>query len=186
MPRPNRPRSIASEQALARRIAYEREAREWSPQGLASRMTQAGCPIQASAIYKIEKNDPPRRITVDELVAFSEVFGIPVAELLLPPEAVVTEELGLRILRWDEAEQAAYRAQEEAKEAWEAIEHYVSEHPEVRDRLGDFFQKWSRHFFEDGHEFRTARYVYALTKDPEWGERAKAALDAIVEERREA
>ena len=89
MPRPNEQRAIHSEAGLARRIAFEREARGWTLDGLAKRMTDVGCPIHSSAIYKIESNDPPRRITVDELVGFSRVLGIPVEELLLPPEQVL-------------------------------------------------------------------------------------------------
>ncbi|HEX2361561.1 MAG TPA: helix-turn-helix transcriptional regulator [Jiangellaceae bacterium] len=86
MPRPNRPRSIASEDNLARRIAHEREQRGWSYAGLAQRMTAQGCSIDQSALYKIEKGRPRRRISVDELVALSEVFAVPVHELLAPPE----------------------------------------------------------------------------------------------------
>lgn len=87
MPRPNGPRAIYSEVGLARRIAFERLGQKppWSYEGLAKRMTDAGCAINASAIYKIEKSDPPRRITVDELVAFSAVFDVPIEDLLVPP-----------------------------------------------------------------------------------------------------
>jgi transcriptional regulator with XRE-family HTH domain len=74
---------------VARRIAHEREARAWSYAGLAERMSRAGCAIDASAIFKIEKGEPRRRITVDEMVAFAEVFGVPVDELLLPMEQVL-------------------------------------------------------------------------------------------------
>jgi len=86
VPRPHRPRSIASEDHLARRIAYERERHGWSYAGLAQRLTAVGCAIDGSALYKIEKGSPRRRISVDELVALSDVFGVPVAELLVPPE----------------------------------------------------------------------------------------------------
>ena len=95
MPRPNQGRAILSEDGLAQRIAHER-ARCSPPmtyESLAKRMTDHGCPIQPSAIYKIEKGTPRRRITVDELVALSRVFDIPVEELLLPPDLVNGEEL---------------------------------------------------------------------------------------------
>ena len=88
MPRVSKSRNLANEINLAKRIGYERERAEQSYAGLAKRMEDAGYPIQASAIFKIERGDPPRRITVDELVGFSQVFGIPVADLLLPPEVV--------------------------------------------------------------------------------------------------
>jgi transcriptional regulator with XRE-family HTH domain len=87
MPRPNPVRLLASEESLARRVAYERERREWSTEGLARRMTDVGCPIHQSAIWKIENGKPPRRITVDELVAFSRVFDVSIEELLLPVDA---------------------------------------------------------------------------------------------------
>ena len=88
MPRPNRKRSIASEANLAKRIAYERESRGLSYEGLASLMTDRGCAIQGSAIYKIEKGDPPRRVTVDELVALKQVFEVSIDELLTPMELI--------------------------------------------------------------------------------------------------
>ena len=103
MPRPNKPRSIASERSLARRVAVERERRGWSYDGLASRMGQVGCAIQSSAIYKIEKSDPPRRITVDELVGFAEVFAIPVQHLLMPPEIAAKERLLDLLTDWEVA-----------------------------------------------------------------------------------
>lgn len=92
MPRPNQPRSLQSEANLALRIAHEREARGWTYEGMAKRMTDVGCAIQSSAIYKIEKGDPPRRVTVDELVAMSAVLGIDLPELLLPMEVVQSRE----------------------------------------------------------------------------------------------
>lgn len=91
MARPNRPRSIEGESNLARRIQREREYRGLSYEALAKTMTDAGCSIQGSAIYKIEKGDPPRRITVDELVAFARVFDVEVENLLTPVEVLRTK-----------------------------------------------------------------------------------------------
>src|SRR4051812_45791471 len=128
MPRPNQPRSIASEVALARRLAYEREKRNMSYEGLASRMAKVGCPIQPSALYKVEKSDPPRRITVDELVAFSRVFEIPVEQPLLPPEVAATEELANLALAWGEANEAAWNARQAKEEAWDELTAYINDH----------------------------------------------------------
>lgn len=85
MPRPNPGRTIAAEQYLARRIKDERAARGWTLESVAARMKIEGCDIHSSAIYKIETANPPRRITVDELVAFSRVFDIPLDDLLSDP-----------------------------------------------------------------------------------------------------
>lgn len=91
MPRPNRPRSVEGESNLALRIQREREYRKLSYEGLARLMTDTGCSMQGSAIYKIEKGNPPRRITVDELVAFAGVFDTDVQEMLTPVEVLRTE-----------------------------------------------------------------------------------------------
>jgi transcriptional regulator with XRE-family HTH domain len=86
MPRVSPFRSLANERNVARRIQFEREQRNWTYEGTAKRMGDAGCPIQPTAVYKIEKADPPRRITVDELVAFAKVFDTSVENLLAPAE----------------------------------------------------------------------------------------------------
>jgi transcriptional regulator with XRE-family HTH domain len=82
MSRPNKKRSIGAETRLAERIVIERAARGWSIDTLANAMSECGCSIQPSAIYKIEKGEPRRRITVDELVALSDVWAIPVERLV--------------------------------------------------------------------------------------------------------
>lgn len=86
MSRPNPGRTVFAEDHVAARITLERERRGWTLEGLAKRMTDAGCPLAASAVYKTEQGQPRRRIVVDELVAFSRVFVIPVDQLLLDPE----------------------------------------------------------------------------------------------------
>lgn len=89
MPRPNKARSIEAERNLARRIKMERQSRGWSPARLAQRMTEAGCSIATSAIYKIEDQENPRKIAVDEMVALGEVFGIEDLRDLLKPAGFV-------------------------------------------------------------------------------------------------
>lgn len=91
MPRPNRGRAIHAERNLAQRIAYERQRpdRRWSYDGLAKRMADAGCPIAGGALWKIENGDPPRKVTVDELVAFAKVFGEDDVNKLLEPVALI-------------------------------------------------------------------------------------------------
>lgn len=86
MPRPNRDRSLENEQNLARRIALEREGRGMTYEGLARRMSDAGCATHASALYKVEKGNPPRRVTVSELIALASIFETPIEDLLMPPE----------------------------------------------------------------------------------------------------
>jgi transcriptional regulator with XRE-family HTH domain len=188
MPRPNQPRSIASEQALARRIADEREARGWSYDGLASRMTKVGCAIQSSAIYKIEKSDPPRRITVDELVGFSEVFGIPVDQLLLPPELAAKKELVKLITAWDAARVEAARANDAATEAWGTLQEYVRAHPETEEAVEAAMAAWMDYYYEpDEHrDWRLDKWVGDLTNSKARKERAAEKFHQVLEASQEA
>lgn len=84
MPRPKPVRQVNHERHLARRIAEERERADWSMERLAQRMTEAGCAMDKSAIYRIESGNPPRRITLDEAVTFANVFKLNLNDLLLP------------------------------------------------------------------------------------------------------
>ena len=86
MARQNALRSIQGETNLAQRIKNEREYRGWSYEALAKRLTDAGCSINGSAIFRIEKGDPPRRIAVDELIALAKVFETSIEDLLTPVE----------------------------------------------------------------------------------------------------
>lgn len=96
MPKTNKGRTTDAETNLARRIEFEREKRDMSYEALAKAMTAVGCAIQATAIHKIEKGDKKtgkyRRITVNELTAFAEIFTEgDVAELLKPMELIEQE-----------------------------------------------------------------------------------------------
>ena len=81
MSRPNQPRTIGAEDRIARLMRDARASRGWSCAAMAEAMTNQGCHIDPSAIYKIE-GQPRRRITVDELVAFARIVGSTVDELL--------------------------------------------------------------------------------------------------------
>jgi Cro/C1-type HTH DNA-binding domain len=50
--------------------------------------TSAGCSLTTSAVYKIEDREAPRRISVDELIALSQVLGTTVEDLLTPVEVL--------------------------------------------------------------------------------------------------
>ncbi len=100
MPPSNPNRTIDDEDNLARRIRYERGLRGWSYEHLAQRLTSAGCAIQGSAIYKIEKAQPRRRVTVNELVAFARVFNLDAGNLLKPVDLLGDREAEKLTDRW--------------------------------------------------------------------------------------
>lgn len=81
MPRPNQARSVSFESVLTLRIEQERQSRGWTYDRLAQEMTAVGCAITGSALWKIEKGQPRRRITVNELGALSLVWAIPMDRL---------------------------------------------------------------------------------------------------------
>lgn len=77
-------RTLGSERVVAARLKLERERRGWTYDALARRMEAEGVPIQISALHKIEKADPPRRVTLDEAIALANVFKIELKELVEP------------------------------------------------------------------------------------------------------
>ena len=143
MSRPNQLRVMYSEVNLARRIAYEREQRGWSYEGIAERMTRVGCAIQASAIYKIEKGNPPRRISVDELVAVSRVLDVPVDRLLVPLEVVVSEAALMLFSKWTEAGAAVAEATEQYNAVSLILQAHMNVHPEVLPAVESAVRQWS-------------------------------------------
>lgn len=87
---PARSISDRGERNLAKRVERERTACGWSYEALAQKMAGAGCAINKGALYSIEKSG--RRITVDELMAFAEIFAEgDVADLLKPIELIEQE-----------------------------------------------------------------------------------------------
>lgn len=135
MPRPKPARKLISEQNVAERVAYEREQRGWSYAGLAQRLTAVGCAIDPSALYKIEKADPPRRITVDELVGLSEVFGLTLTELVTPLDVIVSEQT-LKLIG------ACRSAHEQMGDAFDDLAAHVAAHPKAGEVFESEWSEW--------------------------------------------
>jgi|GEM_PF-6237191 transcriptional regulator with XRE-family HTH domain len=74
-----------TEEFLAQRIEELRTKQGWSFADLSQRMGDVGCPIERSSLQKIERGKPRRKITVNELVAFSQVFHVTIPDLLVSP-----------------------------------------------------------------------------------------------------
>lgn len=189
MPRPNQPRSIAGERTLARRIEMERESRGWTYENLASRMADAGCPIQSSAIYKIEKAEPPRRITVDELLGFSAAFELPVVDLLRPREVVISARLARLFDKWEAARQEAVRATARSADAFEKLARFVQENH--GDALGPFYElvsEWATSEGETQAETDAIQAMVLASAVPvgPFQELEADALRALADERKAA
>jgi hypothetical protein len=135
---------LASEDALARRIAFEREERAWSPGGLADLMTKAGCPMNQSAVWKIENGEPRRKITVDELLGFAKVFDVAAEELLVAPELIPHRQAQRLCSRWiyefNQFENALWKCEQRR----ERLAGHLDTHPvaaeALRAQVGDYFK----------------------------------------------
>ena len=183
MPRPNRQRAVYAEDHLARRIAAERTERAWTIDGLAKRMTDAGCNMTGSAIFKIEKGEPRRRIVVDELVAFSQVFGIPLDELLMPPETARKAEVIRLVAAWHAATAQHARTLGELNDAREALSGYVAAHPESTADLAETLQAWADEAVDEGdREPQLAFQMWSLTGDEEWRVRLVDSMNRVIDE----
>lgn len=186
MPRPNPNRTLQSEVNLARRIAHERERLGWTYEGTAKRLTDVGCPIQPSAIYKIEKSDPPRRISVDELVAFAKVFEVSVEELLLPVEVAEVRALAELFLAWDKARQASALAKVQEEEALAAVRQFVAERgDEMTKNLHAMVEIWVKGWVEDdaAAPTATAYWMFHIDPSPRWSTELDDLLDRRAERR---
>ena len=157
LPRRNAPTQLRDEEYLAQNIAMIREEKGWSYEGLARRLTDVGYPMHPSALHKIEKLRPRRRITVNELVAFSAVFQVPIEDLLVDPS-----------VRMDAAAKAAIE---------DLFNHLVDWHLRAREYLEEK-ELLEGKVLEMAQRTNVARYIGAA------GDRASSKQDLIATELR--
>lgn len=128
---------VGHEKWLGQRIQTERKARGWSQARLSAEMAKVGNPLHQSAISKIEPLDEEKRggrprgggvkrsVTIGEAIGFSKVFGIPLGELLLPPD----------VLR----NSSAWRGYVDAVELKQKAQHYTREYENALQRIRPIF-----------------------------------------------
>lgn len=125
--------NVGTEEHLARRITTERTRLGLSQEKLADAMKAAGCPIPQSAISKIENpargRGGRRAITVEEAIAFSKVFGVPLGELLLPAVAISHVHALQALADGPDLLKAVDRAQWAVEAAWETLAKVAREDP---------------------------------------------------------
>jgi transcriptional regulator with XRE-family HTH domain len=131
--------AFAVEATVAQRIKFEREERDWSSAKLAQQMTEAGYPLNQSAIWRIENGDPPRRVNLEEAVGFAKVFGISLGDLITPVGDMATPELKRRLQNLLEAARAYREAEATAYRAVEALEEYADGRPEQARIIKDLY-----------------------------------------------
>lgn len=66
--------------------------------------------MSQSAVWRIESGEPRRKISVDELIAFSRVFGKPIEALLRPPRPEYpTDLVQAYLIQWMNQEKRAWQ-----------------------------------------------------------------------------
>lgn len=80
------------EEQFGRRVRAERQSRLWSQQELAGRLKEFGVDLHFTAIAKIEQRDSdhPRAIRLNEAIALSKAFQLPVERLLYSEDELVS------------------------------------------------------------------------------------------------
>lgn len=127
---PERP---LAENHVADRIKMEREVRGWSTVTLAERMTEAGHPINQSAVWRIESGKPRRRVNLDEALGFCKVFDIPLDDLTAAPGQIANPRVRRLIAEYVE-QWKEWRARGKAMDRVQAeIAEYTKAHPDQDD-----------------------------------------------------
>ncbi|MGO9251644.1 MAG: helix-turn-helix domain-containing protein [Mycobacterium sp.] len=70
------------ESQFGQRVRAEREARGWSQEELARRLTAKGLPIHPTTVSKMEWDGKPRSVRIAEVIALAELFRVSTDELL--------------------------------------------------------------------------------------------------------
>jgi transcriptional regulator with XRE-family HTH domain len=77
------PSMAQTSRIVAANILAQRKSRGWTVRVMSEKLAQAGRPLLASGVTKIELGS--RRVDVDDLVAFSAAFGVDPASMLARP-----------------------------------------------------------------------------------------------------
>ncbi|MEV2201024.1 helix-turn-helix transcriptional regulator [Streptomyces fradiae] len=159
---PHRPREGDGEGNVAEHVRFERELRGWSTAELARYVTEAGCPMSQSAIWRIESGEPRRKISVDELIAFARVFEKSIDDLLQPPTTEYPEDLVREYVEmWLDAEMVVWHGKVDASVAFGDVAKLATAYPGVASKLSDLVAE----VMEEGHRSVLTRQVRAALKE---------------------
>ncbi|MFI9360355.1 helix-turn-helix domain-containing protein [Kitasatospora sp. NPDC053057] len=131
----DRRQRLEGEENVARRIKMEREARGWSTATLAERLTEAGYPLNQSAVWRIESGEPRRRVNLDEAIGFAKVFDISLDNLVGPPEIAANTHVKRLLADFAESWQKSVAARKEMDLAREALDAYGRAHPNLQELI---------------------------------------------------
>lgn len=149
------------EDNVAGHVQIEREARGWSTAELARRVTEVGCPMSQSAVWRIENGTPRRKITVDELIAFSKVFGRSIEYLLKPARPEYPNDLiRAHLNQWCKQELAVWLADTEASYAFSDLMQMAAIYPGSVPHLSQLLEE----MLEESHTTFLRHKMHARLK----------------------
>ena len=149
------------EEFLAQKIESLRTGAGWSYADLSQRMADAGCPIERSSLQKIEKGQPRRKITVNELAAFSTVFNMSVTDLLISPEDMVAAVFTQDMTDGPEAKRAAVMSESRLTDLVGRVAKFCMQ-DETREKLLRLFIRTDEKIMGDNV---TDSFKYGFHKD---------------------
>lgn len=112
------------ERHVAARVQQLCRQRGFTYDGLASRMRKEGFE-SFNKDFVSKTFSGKRKVSVDELAAYSRIFGLPVGELLVPVEVVDDVKVRKLLDAYRAAEEGARVARERSAAALEALAEYV-------------------------------------------------------------
>ncbi|MFF0427435.1 XRE family transcriptional regulator [Streptomyces sp. NPDC004520] len=110
--------------------ALRRAVAAWWSARVAERVTRAGVKMNQTAVWRIENGTPRRRINLDEALAFSRVFELPLEELMSPPLEGLDIDSRRLVQEAVEAFYEARDARDRLHRAVVAIADHIKAHPD--------------------------------------------------------
>ncbi len=111
-------RIVGAEQALRDRVRLEIEQRGWSQDEFAREVRNLGVPMTQQTMKDFFTKTPPRRVKVEEMLAFARVLGITPLELVEPVGVAVDAHIARLTGVVREKVIATEQAWRELVEAW--------------------------------------------------------------------
>jgi transcriptional regulator with XRE-family HTH domain len=153
---------------MARRIAFERERRGWSTESLAKRMTDAGCPINQSAIWKIENGQPRRKISYDEALAFAQLFELSITELAVAPEIAANDTVRTLLEEHQRLQLEVFERSMRSAEIVREVRRLLADFPDAERVIAELFP--DAETAEDLTDFYAGRGKYAEPRYEAYGD----------------
>lgn len=139
---------IGDEKNVIGHIRVQLAARDWSPYELSKKMEAAGHSMHRSVLSRLLGDAPGQRryVSVDQVIGLSKVFGVSIAELMLP--------VGIR------ASVEAASALADAEQLWSAAEIARARWEAAKWRIAGAFA--TDHVFRDFYRDNKSRRLESL------------------------